>query len=334
MKKKNIGRGLMIVPLIAGGLVASASATTHRTASAASSPLKIDLIDLNAVSGDPFYGSINCGAVGEGKKLGVKLRVLQPASAEASPQSQLPVLDAAIATKPAAIVMSASSSTALTPTIHQAMKEGIKFVMVDQAISDTKGVSSIITSNNVEVGIRAGQALAKLMGHKGDAAVLDVQAGVPAGDQRVQGFIKGLRGTGVKFDTILRNPSVATSTSASLVSALVAKDTKFGGIYGVIDPLTAGAIAAAKQDGLLGKLKIVDTDTEPSEVAELKSGEIQALIGQLPRVIGADGVQQAVNSLTGKKVTARITPSEVVVTKQNVNSPKVKPYLYSNSCSA
>ena len=301
---------------------------------ASATALRVDLIDLNAVSADPFYGSINCGAVAEAKKLGVNLKVLQPPGIQASPQAQLPVLDAAIATKPAAIVMAASSATALTPTIHQAMKLGIKFVMVDQAISDTAGIVSVITSNNVQVGRAAGQELAKLMGGKGDAAVVDVQAGVPAGDQRVNGFVSGLKGTGVKFDTILRNPSVAPSATAALVTALITKDPKLGGVYGIIDPLVAGVIAAAKEDNLLGKLKIVDTDTEPSEVQELKSNEVQALVGQLPRVIGSDGVQQAFNALTGKPVTKSITPGQLVVTQQNVNSPTVKPYLYSNNCAS
>jgi ribose transport system substrate-binding protein len=322
-----------VLAACSSGSGAGSSSNAANQSTASGKKIVIDLIDLNNVSGDPFYGSLNCGATQEASQLGVTLKVLAPAGAQASPQAQLPVLNAAIATKPDAIVMAASSSTALTPTIHQAMQQGIKFVMVDQPISDLTGVSSVVASDNDAVGEAAGQEMAKLLGDSGSAAVLSVQAGVPAGDERVSGFQAGLNGTGVNFAGILRDPTVSTSTSAGLVTALLTKDSTVRGVYGVIDPLTAGIIAAAKQDNLTGKLDIIDTDATPSEVALLKAGTVQALVAQRPTVIGSDGIQQAYNAVTGKAVTAKITPSILLVTKDNVDSSSVAPYLYSSSCS-
>ena len=59
----------------------------------------------------------------------------------------------------------------------------------------------------------------------------------------------------------------------------------------------------------------------------------QALVAQRPKDIGSDGIQQAYNAVTGKPVTAKITPPILPVTKDNVDSPSVAPFLYSTSCS-
>jgi ribose transport system substrate-binding protein len=49
---------------------------------------------------------------------------------------------------------------------------------------------------------------------------------------------------------------------------------------------------------------------------------------------GVAAGEQAINALTGKEVTKKISTGAVVATKDNLDSPEVKKYLYSFTCPA
>jgi ABC-type sugar transport system substrate-binding protein len=66
----------------------------------------------------------------------------------------------------------------------------------------------------------------------------------------------------------------------------------------------------------------------------LESNTIQLAIAQDPFLEGEDGVQQAVNAITGKPVTPSIGTPLVAITRANMNNPSVSKYVYVNSCSS
>ena len=53
------------------------------------------------------------------------------------------------------------------------------------------------------------------------------------------------------------------------------------------------------------KIKIIGYDADPTQVADLKSGVVEALIAQEPYQEGVDGVEQAVNALTTSRPSPR-----------------------------
>jgi ribose transport system substrate-binding protein len=57
---------------------------------------------------------------------------------------------------------------------------------------------------------------------------------------------------------------------------------------------------------------------------------VQALIAQKPADIGAQGVQQAYNALTGKPTTKKIGTESVSITKDNLSQEQGS--LYKASC--
>ncbi|MQA98101.1 MAG: substrate-binding domain-containing protein, partial [Streptosporangiales bacterium] len=93
-----------------------------------------------------------------------------------------------------------------------------------------------------------------------------------------------------------------------------------------------GAATALKQTNKVGKVKLVEFDASPKQVEDLKAGTIQALVTQEPLEIGRQGVDQAMNALTGKPVTKSIKTKLLAVTKDNMNDPNVSKYLYKESC--
>jgi ribose transport system substrate-binding protein len=93
-----------------------------------------------------------------------------------------------------------------------------------------------------------------------------------------------------------------------------------------------GVATGVRQAGKSGTVKVVGFDAGPDQIKQLKAGQVQALVAQKPYDIGQQGVQQAVAALTGKKVTANIGTTSLIITKANVNQPSVKKYIYKASC--
>jgi ribose transport system permease protein len=55
-------------------------------------------------------------------------------------------------------------------------------------------------------------------------------------------------------------------------------------------------------------------------------------VGAVTLSIGKAGVEQAIAALKGEPVQKKIGTGFVVVTKENMNDPDVKPFLYKSSC--
>ena len=101
-----------------------------------SSPAKKDyeVVFIPGVTGDDFFHTIWLGANEEAWKLGVK--ITQQAPPKYEPASQIPIVNAAVARKPDAIIVAATDAEALQAPLEQAAQRGIKVVTFDTTVSD------------------------------------------------------------------------------------------------------------------------------------------------------------------------------------------------------
>jgi ribose transport system substrate-binding protein len=91
-----------------------------------------------------------------------------------------------------------------------------------------------------------------------------------------------------------------------------------------------GAATGVQHAGASGKVKVATFDAEPQQITALKSNTIQLAVAQSPYLEGQDGVEQAVNALSGKTVTANIGTPLVAITQANVNSQSIQKNIYKN----
>jgi ribose transport system substrate-binding protein len=289
---------------------------------------KVTLIDIGAKN--PFYLSLNCGASQKAKDLGIDLIVTQPKDGAKGPEAQLPAIRAALARQPDVVILGPADRVALTPTLQRAMKDGVKVITVDQSLDDPAGVTAQVATDQHALGVRAAKLMAEKLGGTGKAVVLTAPPGFPALDQRTAGFTEGLKGTGVELKTVLRDTTFSPKGAASQVRGAVAGDPEVRGFYATYGAQAVGAASVARAGDKLDDWTIIATDQEKPVVEELKSGTIDAIMGQDPAKVGAEGVQQAYNAVTGANVTAQVTVNPIVITADNVGS--IKPYLTKAQC--
>jgi ribose transport system substrate-binding protein len=323
------GTAILTVGLTAATLTVAACGSSSSSSSSGSSGggkhYKMTLIA--GVKGDEFYITMNCGAQAKAKELGVSLDFQGPDQFD--PSLQTPIVNAVAAKKPDAVLIAPTDSKAMFAPINQLKTNGSKIVLVDTTLDQSSIAESAIASDNLGGGKAAADALGKLIGGKGKVLVVNVKPGISTTDLRAQGFQQeakklGLTYIGQQFDN--DDPAKA----ASVVTAELAKNPDLKGIFATNLFSAEGSGSGLRQAGKLNSVKIVGFDAGPKQVQDLKDGIVQGLIAQKPAEIGADGVQQAYNALTGKAVTKKIGTGFVPITKatlsQNASSE------YKSSC--
>ncbi|HTX07249.1 MAG TPA: ABC transporter substrate-binding protein [Solirubrobacteraceae bacterium] len=305
---------------------ASSSSSPAAPASSSSSGSK-SLALIQGTKADNFYVTMGCGAKAEAAKLGYSINVQGPADF-AAPE-QIPIVDAITAQHPGAVLIAPTDTHALIAPMQQMKSAGIKVIQVDTTVSDPSIAAASISSNNIEGGAKAADELAKLIGDKGSVIVMNEQAGVSTTEARIQGFLQEIK----KYPNIKPlatqyvgdNPAKA----AQAITAVYAAHPDLSGVFATNVLVAQGVDTGLTTAHAASKIKIVGYDADPTQVADLKSGIVQALIAQEPYQEGVDGVEQAVNALTGKP-TQSILTGLAVLTRSNLASNSQ--YVYKSSC--
>jgi ribose transport system substrate-binding protein len=311
-----------------GGSSGGTTATPGTSGGAAGSGGK-NITLMVGVKGDPFYVSMQCGAKQAADAAGATLTVQGPDKFDAILQN--PMLDAVAASKPDALLVAPNDVKASAPPLKRLQDTGTKIVLVDTTVTDTSiGVSRIATDNNLG-GQKAAEALAQL-GAKGKVLVISTNPGVSSVDARVAGFKTKAQELGLTLASDTQYSNNQASTAAQVISAALAKNPDLAGVFATNLFTAQGVATGVKQAGKSGQVKIVGFDAGPDQIKQLQAGDVQALVAQKPFDIGVQGVQQALNALSGKTVTPTIQTESLIVTKDNMTQPDVSKYIYKSNC--
>lgn len=320
-----------ITVLALASLLASTAAVTQLSSGKAHAKT-LTFYLIPGISSDAFYITMHVGAKAAARQLGVNLVFQGDPNAFSAP-TQIPILNAAIARHPDAILIAPTDKQALIAPIRRAVAAHIPVILVDTTINTPNIAVTTISSDNVAGGKKAAIALAGAVGNKGTVAALSVQPGVSTTDQRKQGFesqlkhYKNIKYAGIQYD------NDSATVAASKTSALLARYPDLAGIFALNTNSGIGVTNAAKTSGKAGKIKLVEFDAEPVEVQALRQGTIAALVAQDPYTIGNTGVRVAFNYVNRHRsgIKKHYGTQEAIITRANVRSAAIKRFLYTRN---
>lgn len=321
---------------VAAALVAATAVLTACTTGATGSTPVSDTASgkkitfIPGVSGDSFYITMQCGIQAEARKFGMTVDTQAPQSFD--PSLQTPIVNAAAAKHPDAILVAPTDATAMLPPLLRAKQAGSAIGLVDTTLEDTSIATTAVSTDNTAAGAAAADALAKLIGEKGKVLVIAFQAGASTSDQRQHGFedelkkYPGIQDVGAQINN--NDPAKA----ASIVSATLAAHPDLAGIFATNQFAAQGAATGLRNSAKAGEVKIVGFDAGPVQVEQLQQGVVQALIAQQPYQIGVAAVDQIANGLTGKPVTKTIPSGTVTITRDTLAQQVSQQALYKTTC--
>ena len=280
------------------------------------------------VKGSPFYQALQCGAQAKAKELGLALTVSAPDQFAAD--SQIPVVNAVAATKPAVAAIVPTDTQALVAPMKQLSQMGTQVITVDQTINDPSFVKTEVLTDNEAGGKLAAEAVNTLTGGKGKVLVITQPPGSAAQDARVTGFEKAINAYSGLTYLGPQYQSDDPQKAAEIVTSSLSAHPDLAAIFSSNDQGAIGAITGLRQAGATGRVKVVAYDAATAEVNAFKNGTIQALIAQNPKQEGEAAMQAAADLLAGKTL-AKTTMTELKVIPAGDTATAEK-YEYKADC--
>ncbi|MGH2914695.1 MAG: substrate-binding domain-containing protein [Solirubrobacteraceae bacterium] len=314
-----------------GSSTSAASAGTSSAAATSSAGAKhLSVAFIPGATGVAFYNSLAAGVQSEAKKLGMSYTM--QGAADFSPGAQTPVVQAVCARSPSLLLIAPTDPAAMRPSIQRCMQEGVAVVTVDTSLTDTSGIVSQISSNNIQ----GGQAAAKIIGQalkgKGQVALMSLSPTATTQVQRLQGAAQELKASysGISVAATEYTQQAPTS-SETTARAILSGHPGVGAFFGAAEPNAEGVAQAEASTGK--KLVNVGYDASPTEVGLLKQGKISALVIQQPALEGQLGVQYGYDWLTKKRsaIKPKVLLPNVVVTTAQASTPRAEKYYYSGT---
>ena len=252
-----------------------------------------------------FYKDLEEGLRTEAGKDGYELIVV---AGEFDLGKQSSQIEDFIARKVDAIIVCPVDSRGIGPAIRKANEAKIPVFTADIA-SQEGDVVCHVASDNVAGGRLAGEYLAKILGGKGNVAIID-QPTVTSVLDRVQGFKEAIaKYPGIKIVTDVNGEGVRDRAMQASSDVLQA-NPDLQGIFGINDDSALGALDAVQQFHREG-ISIIGYDATPPAADAIKRGTaLKADVIQYPKKIGEMTIAKIKEYFAGTALP-KIVPVEV-----------------------
>ena len=249
---------------------------------------------------------------------------------------QVEILQQVVKEAPDGIAIASTSNDLTIPAIDEAMSKGIPVVTMDNQISSDNYVSFLATDS---VNAAAGAADAMLADWK--AAGIDPQGkkflvinsskASKVDQDRDRGFMermKALVPSMVMLDVqYVENDPVLTE---NVTKTLIQANPDLIGIFADNDMTGVGISKGIAAAGAAGKVMGYAFDANDVEIQAVKDGVLTGMVVQDPFGIGHKSAMFAVDALENRQVPKAVDTGATIVTKANIDDPKVHKLLYPN----
>ena len=223
---------------------------------------------------DPFWSVVKNGVELAAKHTGAKVSYRAPETFDMVAMGQL--IDAAVNKHPDGLVVSIPDGDALGPSIKRAVTAGIPVISMNSGSDVSKKLGALlhVGQSEFDAGLAAGKKLAALGGKNG--ICVNQEVGNVALDLRCAGYAKGFGGK-VKVLPTTNDPAEIKAK----VKATLQSDSSIDTIL-ALGAATAGepSVAAVKEVGLTGKVKVASFDMSANFLKSIVNGEAVFAIDQ------------------------------------------------------
>lgn len=273
-----------------------------------------------------FWVSVEAGARAAARDLDVDI-IWNGPPLETEYDRQIQIVDSLVARRVDGLAIAATERKALVQSIDRAMAQGIPVTVFDSGI-DSTNYTTFLSTNNYEAGQMGARTLARLIGGRGEVAILLHAPGSFSTMDREQGFedVIGKEYPGIRI--VARQFGMSDrAKSRAAAENILAANPGLEGIFASTEPSSSGVSLALKARRLAGKVKFVAFDSSDNMIEDLREGTIHAMVVQDPFRIGYEAVKTLVDKLNGITPPKRIDLSARVVTKPDLENRDVRKLL-------
>jgi len=253
---------------------------------------------------NPFFVKMKEGATAKAKELGVDLKTYA-GKIDGDSESQVAAIESCIADGAKGILITASDTKGIVPTVKKARDAGLLVIALDTPLDPIDAADATFATDNLEAGKLIGAWAAATLGDKAkDAKIgfLDLTPSQPTVDVlRDQGFMMGYgidvkdpNKIGDEDDPRIVGHDVTNGNEEGgrkAMENLLQKDNSINVIHTINEPAAVGAYQALKAVGLEKQVLIVSVDGGCPGVKSVAEGVIGATSQQYPLQMAALGIE-------------------------------------------
>lgn len=204
----------------------------------------------------------------------------------------------------------------IKPALVAAKNAGIPVIVVDTPVYDNELVSCTVMSDNYGAGVQCARYLMK-MKFKANIMLIG-HSKAKSGIDRIKGFADTIS-SNKQYKIVAEGDSEGQLDKAMpLVNNLIKKHPDVDAIMALNDQSALGALAALKENGLLGKVMVFGVDGSPEAKTMIHDGFMTATSAQFPSKIGHIAAEKAYDILKGKRLKKDVIVPITLISKENV----------------
>ncbi|MGS1095796.1 substrate-binding domain-containing protein [Aquamicrobium terrae] len=253
---------------------------------------------------NPFFVKMKEGATAKAQELGVNLKSYA-GKIDGDSESQVAAIESCIADGAKGILITASDTAGIVPSIKKARDAGILVIALDTPLEPADAADATFATDNLLAGELVGKWAAATLGEGAkDAkiAFLNLTPSQPTVDVlRNQGFMKGfgidtkdINRIGDEDDPRIVGHDVTNGNEEGgrkAMENLLQKDPSINVVHTINEPAAAGAYEALKAVGMEGNVLIVSVDGGCPGVKNVEAGVIGATSQQYPLLMASLGIE-------------------------------------------
>jgi len=243
---------------------------------------------------------------------------------ETDAAAYLDFIRSALVEQPDGIVVVPNNAAAMTAGLQQIAAGGTKVLIMDQDVPGMKGKVAFVGTDNVKAGERAASwMVAQLKGRQlrsNQIGVLGSTPGISSTDDRLKGFLQGIRGSGLTVVSKLAPACNDSADSRAAMADMLSAHPNLGGVFSVCDVIALGAAQALKAQGKLDVKQVSIDASEAGVNLILSNGGIDAEVAQHLLRVGQESVLTLAQALDGKPVPATVDTGTDLVTRANARA--------------
>lgn len=296
--------GTLVLAMAACGDAGSDSGSGGEAESAAKIGLVVSTLN------NPFFVDLRDGAQAKADELGATLVVLDSQDDSATEMSNVEDL---ITQKVDLIMINPTDSDTVGSAVTAANEAKIPVITLDRAANSGEVIAHI-ASDNAAGGEMAGKYIADQLGGKGKVVELQGIPGASAARDRGEGFHKAIAGTDIEV-VASQTANFDRAQGLSVMENILQAQPEINAVFAHNDEMALGAVEAIKASGR--DIMVVGFDATEDALTAVKGGDMAATVQQLPKEIGAKGVEAAVKAVNDEKVEPSIPVELQLVTKDS-----------------
>lgn len=268
-----------------------------------------------------FWKSVFTGANAATAEYNIDLTICGPKTEEEY-EKQNELISEAIENGADAIVFSAISYTENAPAIDEAIRNGIKVIVIDSDVNSS-GVCARIGTDNTEAGRKTADAVLAMDESRICVGIVNMDKGTQNGRERENGLRERMEADPRVEDVFVVNVATDSGTASLAAKQLLTEHPQINVLVGLNEPLAVGAAMAVDSMNLKDTVHMIGFDTNVKCVELMREGVINALIAQNPYAMGYLGVETAWKALEGKEYQSElIDTGTTIITQDTLFTPE------------